>query len=412
VYFYRLMGIALGAALSSLAPAAPLTFSAALDLAERQSPRLAAQSARIDAAQAAAVPAAALPDPKLVVGVENLPISGPDRGSLTQDFMTMQKVGVMQDVPNAAKRQARKDVAHAAVESESAKQRLARLIVRREAAKAWVHRFYLEKRLALFDELSRENRLLAATVNAQLAGGNAMAADAVLPRQEAAELDDRRDELTRERAAATAMLQQWVGPAADDPLVGDVPIHTIDAKRLRQHLNVHPEIALFEPMARMAEAEVREAEAAKQADWGMEFSYGRRGEAFGDMVSVQFTVDLPVFPTHRQDPHIRAKRSELTGIEAERAEMTRMHVAKLESQLAEYEMLTRQTERMHTQGLPLARETLDLQMAGYRAGSVPLTRVLDARRVWINQRLKAIALDGKRMAVAVQLHIFYGEEQP
>lgn len=412
MFFYRLMGIALGATLSGLTPAAPLTFSAALALAEGQSPRLAAQSARIDAAQAAALPAAALPDPKLVVGIENLPISGPDRGSLTQDFMTMQKIGVMQDVPNAAKRQARKDLAYAAVERESAKQRLDRLIVRREVAKAWVLRFYLEKRLALFDALARENRLLAATVNAQLAGGKAMAADAVLPRQEAAELDDRRDELSRERIAATAMLRRWVGPAADEPLAGDVPIKTIDAQRLRQHLNVHPEITLFDPMARMANAEVREAEAAKQSDWGMEFSYGRRGEEFGDMVSLQFTVDLPVFPTHRQDPQLRAKRLELAGIEAERAEMTRMHFAKLDSQLAEYEMLTRQTSRMHTQGLPLARENVDLQLAAYRAGSVPLTAVLDARREWINQRLKAIALEGKRMAVAVQLHIFYGEEQP
>lgn len=412
MFLYRLMGIALGTALSGLSPAAPLTFSAALDLAERQSPQLIAQSARIDAAQAATIPAAAFPDPKLVVGIENLPLSGPDRGRLTEDFMTMQKFGLMQEVPNAAKREARKDVADAAVEIQDAKRRLARLMVRRETAQAWVQRFYLDKRLALFDALVQENRLSATTVNAQLAGGIALVADAVLPRLEAAELDDQRDELTRERTAATAMLRRWVGAAADEPLAGGVPFNRIDAEHLRQHGSAHPQIALFEPMARLAMAEVREAEAAKQVDWEMEVSYGRRGEQFGDMMSVQFRVDLPAFPQHRQDPLIRAKHSERGGIEADRAEMVRIHFANLESQLAEYEMLTRQTERMHSQRLPLARENLNLKMASYRAGNVPLSAVLDARREWINQRLKAIALEGKRTAAAVQLHIFYGEEQP
>lgn len=404
--------LALPLGLASLAQAAPLTFAAALALAEQQSPRLAAQAARIEATQAAAIPADALPDPTLRVGVDNVPISGPDRGSLTQDFMTMQKIGVMQEVPNAAKRQARKDVAHAAMDTESAKQRLDRLIVRREAAKAWVTRFYLEKRLALFDELVRENRLLAEAVKARLASGKAMTADAVLPRQEAAELEDRRDELTRERANANALLRRWVGRAADEALAGEPPILSIEADRLRHHLNVHPEIAMFEPMTRMAHAEVREAEAAKQSDWGVEFSYNRRGEAFGDMVSLQFSVDLPVFPEQRQDPQIAAKRSEIARIDADRNEMARLHWAKLDNHLALHEMLTRQTERMQSQWLPLAHEKVDLQLAGYRAGSVPLSSVLDARRGRINQRLKAIELEGKRMAVAVQLHIFYGEEQP
>lgn len=404
--------LALSLGLASLAQAEPLTFSAALTLAEQHSPRLAAQAARIDAAQAAALPADALPDPALRLGVENFPVSGPDRGSLTQDFMTMRKIGVMQTFPNTAKRQARKEAALAAMDTESAKQRLDRLIVRREAAKAWINRFYLEQRLALFDDLTRENRLLADAVKAQLASGKAMAADAILPRQEAAELEDRRDELARELAEASAMLRRWVGPTANEALADPPPFPPIDTARLRQHLRMHPEIAIFEPMTRMARADVREAEAAKQPDWGVEFSYGQRGEEFGDMVSLQFSADLPVFSEHRQDPKIAAKRSEIARIDAERNDMARMHWAKLDSHLAQYEMLTRQTARMQSQWLPLAGEKVDLQLAGYRAGNVPLSSVLEARRERINQRLKAIELEGKRRAVAVQLQIFYGEEQP
>ncbi|MGF6329304.1 hypothetical protein ABH909_002182 [Pseudomonas sp. BS3782 TE3695] len=35
-----------------------------------------------------------LPDPKLLLGVQNYPIGSQDRWSFDQDFMTMQMVGV------------------------------------------------------------------------------------------------------------------------------------------------------------------------------------------------------------------------------------------------------------------------------------------------------------------------------
>ena len=48
-----------------------------------------------------------LPDPVATVGVNNLPINGPDAWSLTRDFMTMTSVGVVQEFTRAEKREAR-----------------------------------------------------------------------------------------------------------------------------------------------------------------------------------------------------------------------------------------------------------------------------------------------------------------
>lgn len=77
-------------ALPSLAAA--LTLDEALQLAENNAPSLTAQDAKIRAANSAAIPAGELPDPKLLVGIQNYPIGGPDRWSIDQDFMTMQMV--------------------------------------------------------------------------------------------------------------------------------------------------------------------------------------------------------------------------------------------------------------------------------------------------------------------------------
>jgi cobalt-zinc-cadmium efflux system outer membrane protein len=46
-------------------PALPLTFSAALELAERNAPLLIAKAAKIDVARSAAIPAGELRDPRL-----------------------------------------------------------------------------------------------------------------------------------------------------------------------------------------------------------------------------------------------------------------------------------------------------------------------------------------------------------
>jgi cobalt-zinc-cadmium efflux system outer membrane protein len=393
---------------AGLSAAEPLSFEAALELATRSSPDIAVQTASVAAAKSASVAAGRLPDPKLAFGIENLPVTGEDKGSLTRDFMTMRKVGLMQDIPNSAKRSARTAAAVADAERAQAQRRVSILAVRRDTAVAWLARYYLERQGALLDDLNRENQLFAQTVEAQLAGGRGMPADTVAPKQEAAEIADRRDALASELAISKATLKRWTGVAADEPLVGTPPALVLDADHLRGHVHEHPDLAVYVPMTQMAQAQVHEAEAAKRPDWGVELSYGRRGSAFSDMVSLQFTVDLPLFTRTRQDPQIQAKRQDLTRVESERDAMLRDHTQELDAELAEYDVTTRQLARLREAHLPLAQQKVDYQFASYRAGKADLNSVLSARRELIEQRLKEIGLESKHATTAAKLYFFYG----
>ncbi|MGE0114970.1 MAG: TolC family protein [Steroidobacteraceae bacterium] len=393
----------------SVAHAEPLSFSVTLAIAERESPDLAAQNADIDAARSASVAAGRWPDPKLLVGIENLPASGVDQWSLNRDFMTMQKVGVMQEIPNGSKRRAEAEVATAAIDRAEAEWRVKVIGVRRAAALAWLDRYYLERRGALFDELDRENQLFAESVQAQLAGSKGMLADTVVPKQEAAELADRRDELSASIAKAKSALRRYVGAIGDDPLAGDAPLLAIDAEQLRTQIHKHPELAVFAPLLAMAQGEVHEAEAMKKPDWGIELAYAKRGSQFSDMVSMQVTVGLPLFTGNRQNPQIAAKRQTVNKVNAERDAMLRDHTQELEADLADYDTLTRQLARMQTTRLPLAQQKVDLQFASYRAGKGDLNAVLTARRELIAERLKQLDLDSQRVAAAARLYFAYGE---
>lgn len=389
--------------------AAALTLDEALRRAERDAPSLAAQAANREAASQAAIPAGELPDPKLALGLQNVPIEGDDRWRLGREPMTMQMVGVMQQVPNRAKRRARVEAARAGIDSADALERIERLRVRRETALAWIGGFAVEQKLQLFQTLYEENRLLAKAVQARLAGGRGQAADSLAPKQEAALLAEQEDELERSRVQARAALRRWIGAAADEPLSGAWPSWSVDGQGYRHGLQRHPELQAFDPMTEEAQARIRLAEADKRPDWSWELAYQKRGEAFGDMVSVQFSFDLPLFAASRQDPKIAARRAELLRLEAERETLTRDHAQQLDDDLAEYRRLDRALERSRQTLVPLAEEKVRLALADYRAGSGELMTLVAARRELIEARLKQIDFAQQRALTSARLFFAYGD---
>jgi outer membrane protein TolC len=167
-------------------------------------------------------------------------------------------------------------------------------------------------------------------------------------------------------------------------------------------------LAAFAPMTREAQAKVREAEAEKQSDWSWEVDYQHRGRQFGDMVSVQFSWDLPLFPDSRQNPKIAAKHAELNQLEAEREALSREHTQQLEDELADYERLNRAVAEPGKL-LPLAKEKVELSMASYRAGKGDLNSVVAARRELIEARLKQIDVEEQRALTSARLYFAYGE---
>lgn len=394
-------------ALPSLA--APLTLDEALRLAETTAPSLNAQDSKIQGAISAAIPAGELPDPKLVLGLQNFPISGPARGSFDEDNMTMQMVGIKQEVPNSYKRKARIEVADAGIERAAAERRIERLNVRLSTTLAWINSYSIERKDALFQEFYKENRLLSDTVRAQIASGRAQPSDAVASKQEAAQLEEEQDELIRQRAQARAALKRWIGPAGNDKPAGGFPNWSVDMSGYAHHVHNHPMLAVFEPMSREAQAKVHEAESENHPDWSWEVDYQHRDRVYGDMVSVQLTFDLPIFPGTRQNPKIAAKHAELSQIEAERETTLREHNQELEDELADYERQNRSVQRNKESLVPLAKEKVELSTASYRAGKGDLGSVVTARREFIEARLKQIDVEEQRALVSARLYLAYGE---
>lgn len=403
--FMTTVTAALALSLSSTASA--LTLDDALLLAERNAPVLAARRAGHEAARQTALPAGELPDPELKLGLQNVPISGDERGSLNSERMTSQTVGYKQQVTSRDKRAAREALADADIQKAAIEQQIALIKVRRDTAVAWISARATEQKLALFPALYDENTLLASAIRVRLSSGQGGPADDITPRIEAALLDEQRDVLIETGQEQRARLRRYIGAHADEALQGSLPDWSIPTPTLQQHLEHHPELTIYRSQLAQTEARIDTALAAKTPDWSWELDYHRRGREFGDMMSVQFSMDLPLFSGDRQDPLIAAARARHTELEAEREVALRHHIRELEEDTARYQRLVQSVTRHQDILLPLAEEKVTLQMAAYRAGNGTLEGVIAARRDRLDAHLALIESRVQRALVSARLYFTF-----
>ena len=81
-----------------------LSLNDALRIAVERSRQIAARDSSIVALKEMGAAAGQLPDPILKLGVDNLPVDGADRYSIGRDFMTMRRIGLMQEITRGDKR--------------------------------------------------------------------------------------------------------------------------------------------------------------------------------------------------------------------------------------------------------------------------------------------------------------------
>ncbi len=398
-----------GAAIATPALAGPLTYDEALAKALASAPALAAADLKTEAARRSAPAAGRLPDPQLKLGVENYPVSGPMAGRFGADQMTMATVGVMQEIPNGARRRAEIAGARAEVASAQAGRRMTAREVRTDAALAWLDLYYAEARLRALDAVLTELQPLWEAAPSGVASGSSRPAAALGPVRQRAELLDQRDELAAAARRAQAELTRWTGDAAPGPS-GAPPVVALDPDRLRAELDRHSALAGYAADAQKASAAVALASADKRPDWAVELGYGRRDPMFGDMVSAGLTVRVPLFPGRRQDPLIAARRADRARVDVERELAARELRSRLEAELADHVMHHDQWVRTRDVVAPAARQQADLETASYAAGRAGLTDVLQAFTELAQARLTLLEREAAVARDAVRITLTYGAD--
>jgi outer membrane protein TolC len=382
----------------------PLTLTRVQQLAVESQPSLAALQAEVGAGRENAVAEGQLPDPRLKVGVQNVPT---DSFALNEDPMTQTMVSVEQMIPGGDKRELRRRRTRAEVDRAGAELNAQRQLVRRDAGVAFVDLLGAARQLEIVKSLQQETQRQADAARiASIAGASAQA-DVLAMRRLASLSRDRESDLNMQREKARAGLARWIGPAATQPPEGALEMPPAPALvDLQTRVARHPAHAVAAGGVSVAEAELALAREAGKPDTTVELGYGWRARRFGDMVSIQFSIDLPLFAANRQDRGVAARQAGLERARAQQEDHLRMLLAELAASYAEWQAGRERLARYEGELLPDARARVAAALAAYGAGRGTLAAVLEARRDELEARLDQIELATRTARARLQLGYF------
>lgn len=408
-----MLAIAFTLANTACAAETTLTLDQAQRLAVARSRQLPAQDFAVTAARDLAVAAGRLPDPVLKVGVDNLPISGADRFSTANDFMTMRRVGVTQEITRTDKRLLRTARYEHEADKVLAEKSKITAAIERDTALAWLDRYYAEAMAVVIDEQGVQAKLEMQAAEGAYRAGRGSQSEIFTARSALVAFDDRMSDINRRVGNAKTMLARWVGAAAAQQLAGQPAIDVIrlNPATLDTQLVHHPQITVLAVQEEIAQTEADLAQANKKSDWTVEVAYQQRGPAYSNMVSVGVSIPLQWDQKNRQDRELSSKLALVAQARAEREERLREHVAETSTMINEWQNGRERHARYERELIPLANQRILAALTAYRGGKASLPDVLAARRNAIDVRLQALQLEADTARVWAQLNFLFPTTQ-
>jgi outer membrane protein TolC len=371
-----------------------LTLDAALQRASQRSASNQAATASVQAMQEAGAKAGQLPDPTLKLGVDNLPVTGPDKYSIARDFMTMRRVGVEQQWVSSDKRAARTERAKRAVEMEEGNYLTNVALVREETAKAWVNVFYAQKSLGLYVEIEKAMADDFRASQAAHRGAKANASEVLQTQIAVTQAHDSTQKAEQDLEAARISLARWIAEPVQSvagsmpPLVShvaDMPVEDLE--------RYHPMVLTARRSIALADADTEVAVKDRRPDWSFEASFSQRGSQYSNMVSVGVSIPLTTNPSQKQDRDIAEKSALGTKARLQYQDALRELQSEIQGLATKVQSSNKRSALLKTELVPAARQQIDLATAAYRSGSGSLSAVFAARKMLVEKQLQIIELE-------------------
>jgi outer membrane protein TolC len=384
--------------------APPLDLASAARLALEGQPQLLAQQAGVTALKENAVAARQLPDPRLIFGVEGVPV---DSFSLTQEEMTQTQIGLSQMIPGGRKRALAGERLEREAGVEALNLAAHRRRIARDARLAWLEAFEANATLSLVAGIEAEYARQMEWAQVAYKTGKLAQDETLAQRALQAAVQNAATELQAREQRARAVLARWVGEAAWRPLEPLTAMGMPDPlPELEAGLERHPELLAAQQGIDAARTEAELARQAYKPDWIVDVVYGIRGDDRTDLLKLMVGVDLPVFGANRQDRRLAARLAETSRQEAILEDRRRLLLADLRVAYADWRAADARLLRYDREILPLAQRRVESALAAYRANQAGYDRVLEARRAELEARRERVAAEVARARADVMLDYF------
>lgn len=393
---------------------ADLTLAEAERLALQAEPGVQAAEARAAAHRERAVSAGELPDPRIRMGVMNLPV---DTFSFTRENMTQAQLGVRQSFPSAGSREAssRRFQARARSQGESAEAR--RRQVRLRVREAWLDVRHREASLQALEDNRDLFADLVEVTRSLYAEGRRSQQDLIRAQLELSRLDDRMLEVRERIRTARADLARWIGrDDAGRRLAGGWPAwNELDPEpRLARRLEEHPSLQAMRERAAAADADIDRARSRYEPSWAVDAGYGFRGGrddlggSRADFFSLMVSLDVPLFTGNRQDRDVAAAVSEQAAVEADWRDELREMRRDLASGYARWEQLNERIDLYEGSVIPQAEAQTEAALLAYQNDTGDFADVMRGHITLLDAHLEELRLKTGRARTWARLDYLGG----
>jgi len=393
-----------------------LTLEAAQQLALQRDPAIQQLSAQTTEVRDAADASGQWPDPKVSLGLVNLPTNSYAVG---RDSMTMQVVGLEQDFPAGDTRSLSEARGQQLADAQAARVKDRKLGVVRDVRKAWFDLYYAEHALPLVQQSEQVFQQLLDIAKVRYANGQGGEQELARAELEMGMLQERELEFNADIDAARAALAKFVGDeAASEPLADDLPAlpRPPEQAELLKGLPQHPRIIAANTEVAAADTATDIARQAYKPVWGVDLSYGRRpggdptGMPYTNMFTAMVSVSVPLFTGDRQDRSVSAARAASSAaqyaVDDELRELKQM----LDTDWAHWEHLGHIRDLYAKTILPSSSLNTEATLSAYKNGSADFDELARAQISDLDSRTQQLKADVDYLDMQAELLYLAGEQ--
>jgi hypothetical protein len=418
-----------------------LSFKKTITMAQKSDPWLTGNKHKQQALELMSTAANTLPDPKVSIGLANMPTNGFD---FAQEGITQAKVGIAQIFPRgdtlAIKSQQLKTQSEAFPYQR--KDRAAKVAV--TVGSLWLDTYRVQQTIALIEKNRSLFEQLAdvATASYSSALGKTRQQDIVRAQLELTRLEDRLAQLAQQKNGFVGMLTPWLSQFSSENSAGEsvllasdfslyqlvlsqelpeidlinrvlvVKETWLEPSALIRYFSNHPAVMALEKNIQATKTGIKLAQQKYQAEWGVNASYGYRaddamGSSRADLFSVGVTFDLPIFTHNRQDKEVQSAVSATEAVKTDKILLLRQLLAAYSSAKGRLLRLKERQMLYKFKLLPQIHDQAAASLSAYTHDEGDFSEVVRSRIALLNTEIDLLTLNVEEQKIGLGLNYLF-----
>jgi outer membrane protein TolC len=414
-----------------------LSFEQAISVAQKNDPWLKGNRHQQSAIESLSIAADTLPDPKISVGLVNMPT---DSFNFNQEGMTQFKVGISQVIPRGdtlelTSRQLKIKSQGYPFQRENREAQVALTV-----GQLWLDTYRVQQSVAL---IKKDRSLFLQLVDITEASysaalGRTRQTDIVRAQLELTNLDARLDVLAQEKNKFEGQLSQWLSDylsGLDDQLSTHLALHDINLgkqipqmdlqqselvyadkwhkpEQLISYFTQHPAVVALDKRIEATKTGIALAKQKYKPEWGVNAGFGSRGDdptgnSRADLMSVGVTFDLPFFTQNKQDQDVKSAISQTESIKTEKLLLLRQLLSNYSTAKGRLLRLNDQQRLYREKLLPQMYEQAEASLTAYTNDDGDFAEVVRAHIEVLNAEIRILTLDVAQQKILLELNYLF-----